>query len=34
MDTKTLSAAQIRYLKIGPRVNQSKILKQQLIEAI
>jgi hypothetical protein len=34
MDNKTLSAAQIRYLRIGPRANQSKVLKQQLIKAI
>ncbi len=34
MENKTLSAAQIRYLRIGPRVNQSKVLKQQLVEAV
>lgn len=33
-ETKGLSATQIRYLRIGPRVNQSKMLKEQLIEAL
>jgi hypothetical protein len=33
-DSKTLSSTQIRYLKIGPKVNHSKSLKQQLINAL
>jgi hypothetical protein len=34
MDRRTLTPTQIRYLKIGPKAGNSKILKKQLIDIL
>jgi hypothetical protein len=34
MDRRTLTPTQIRYLKIGPKAGNSKILKKKLIDIL